>query len=76
MKLLEALRAAAGDQLTTFELMPQRAVDLTVSTSPAWPTRCRRTAWYLLVELTSPNPQQQLTALLTDRLHLAAGEAW
>jgi len=76
LKLLEALRSAAGDQLTTFELMPQLAVELTVRHVAAVADPLPMgTAWYLLVELTSPNPQQQLSALLTDRLHRAAGEA-
>src|SRR5882672_9839339 len=30
------------------------------------------TAWYLLIELTSPNPRQNLAGLLADELHQAA----
>jgi len=41
LKLLEALRSAAGDQLTTFELMPQLAVELTVRHVAAVADRCR-----------------------------------
>jgi FAD/FMN-containing dehydrogenase len=49
LKLLEALRSAAGDQLTTFELMPQLAVELTVRHVAAVADPLPMgTAWYLL----------------------------
>jgi FAD/FMN-containing dehydrogenase len=73
LDLLARLRNAAGDQVTTFELMPRVAVELTVKhvTGVANPLEFG-TAWYLLIELTSPNPKQQLTALLTAELGEAA----
>jgi len=74
LDLLEALRSAAGDQLTTFELMPRLAVELTVKyiQGVANPLD-QAAAWYLLVELTSPNHQANLATLLTDQLQQAAG---
>jgi FAD/FMN-containing dehydrogenase len=74
LDLLGALRRAAGDQLTTFELMPQLAVELTVKhvAGVANPLS-QATAWYVLVELTSPNHLANLAALLADQLEKAAG---
>jgi FAD/FMN-containing dehydrogenase len=69
------LRAAAGDHVTTFELMPRLAVELTVRHIPgvADPL-AQRAAWYLLIELTSPNARQNLAGLLADELQRAAGD--
>jgi D-lactate dehydrogenase (cytochrome) len=73
LELLARLRSAAGDQVTSFELMPRLAVQMTVKhvTGVANPLDfdC---AWYLLIELGSPNPDQNLTALLTTELAEAA----
>jgi FAD/FMN-containing dehydrogenase len=73
LQLLARLRTAAGDQVTSFELMPRIAVEMTVKhvEGVANPLGfgC---AWYLLVELSSPNPSQGLTALLTSELAEAA----
>jgi FAD/FMN-containing dehydrogenase len=73
LELLARLRIGAGDQVTSFELMPRIAVELTVKhvTGVANPLEfgC---PWYLLIELSSPNPNQQLTALLTGELEQAA----
>jgi FAD/FMN-containing dehydrogenase len=73
LALLVRLRAAAGDALTTFELMPRRAVELTVEhvSGVANPLQ-QPAAWYVLVELGSPNPKQELAALLAGQLELAA----
>ncbi|MDP8984672.1 MAG: FAD-binding oxidoreductase [Pseudomonadota bacterium] len=73
LDLLTVLRTAAGDQVTTFELMPRLAVELTVKhiAGVANPL-AQQTAWYLLVELTSPNPRQDLLALLSAELEQAA----
>src|SRR6202048_77652 len=75
LDLLGLLRTAAGDQVTTFELMPQLAVELTVKhiAGVADPLD-QGTAWYLLIELTSPNPRQNLAGLLADELHQAASD--
>ena len=73
LELLAQLRTAAGDQVTSFELIPHIGVDMTVKhvAGVANPLGfdC---AWYLLVELSSPNPRQNLTALLTTALEEAA----
>jgi FAD/FMN-containing dehydrogenase len=73
LELLAQLRGCAGDALSTFELMPRLAVELTVRhiAGVANPLD-QGTAWYLLIELTSPNPQANLAALLTDALQEAA----
>src|ERR1700684_1268420 len=61
LDLLASLRTAAGDQVTSFELMPRLAVELTVRHVPgvADPLE-QNTSWYLLIELSSPNPRQEL----------------
>jgi FAD/FMN-containing dehydrogenase len=75
LDLLARLRSAAGDQLTTFELLPRRAVELTVKYVPGVANPLSQdAAWYLLVELTSPNPRQNLATLLGDELQQAAAE--
>jgi FAD/FMN-containing dehydrogenase len=73
LELLAALRGAGGDALTAFELMPRIAVELTVKhvAGVADPLG-DGAAWYLLIELSSPNPRQQLATLLTDALGEAA----
>src|SRR6202051_506872 len=75
LDLLSRLRTAAGDQVTTFELMPRLAVELTVKhIAGVADPQDQGTAWYLLIELTSPNPRQNLAGLLTDELHQAAAD--
>jgi FAD/FMN-containing dehydrogenase len=73
LDLLGRLRTAAGDQVTSFELMPRLAVELTVKhvQGVADPLD-QNTPWYLLIELSSPNPQQELHTLLTATLEEAA----
>ncbi len=73
LDLLGRLRTAAGDQVTTFEIMPRLAVELTVKHVPGVANPLDfNTPWFLLIELSSPNPQQALTALLTRELEDAA----
>jgi D-lactate dehydrogenase (cytochrome) len=73
LQLLTRLRAAAGDQVTSYELMPRIAVEMTVKqvSGVANPLEfgC---PWYLLIELSSPNPNQNLAGLLTAELEDAA----
>jgi D-lactate dehydrogenase (cytochrome) len=72
LALLMQLRAAAGDQLTSFEIMPRRAVELTVHHIPGVANPLDQPApWFALIELTSPNPRQQLAALLAAELEAA-----
>jgi FAD/FMN-containing dehydrogenase len=73
LDLLARLRTAAGDQVTSFELMPRLAVELTVKHVPGVANPLdQNTPWYLLIELSSPNPQQGLLTLLTATLEGAA----
>jgi FAD/FMN-containing dehydrogenase len=73
LELLTRLRTAAGDQVTTFELMPRLAVELTVKHIAGVADPLAEVApWYLLIELTSPNPRQNLAALLADELDQCA----
>jgi FAD/FMN-containing dehydrogenase len=76
LDLLARLRSAAGDQLTTFELMPRFAVELTVAhlTGVADPLS-QDAPWYALVEFTSPNPQQRLSDLMTAELERCAADS-
>jgi D-lactate dehydrogenase (cytochrome) len=76
LDLLARLRTAAGDQVTSFELMPRLAVELTVKHVPGVANPLgQATPWYLLIELSSPNPRQELLTLLTATLEdaVAAG---
>jgi FAD/FMN-containing dehydrogenase len=75
LDLLVRLRDVAGDQVTSFEIMPRRAVELTVEyiEGVANPL-AQRAAWYVLAELSSPNPGQGLADLLTAQLESAAAE--
>src|ERR1700678_3208175 len=73
LDLLARLRTAAGDQVTSFELMPRLAVELTVKHAPGVADPLdQNTPWYLLIELSSPNPRQELLTLLTATLEEAA----
>jgi FAD/FMN-containing dehydrogenase len=73
LDLLAALRTAAGDQVTSFELMPRLAVELTVKHIPGVADPLQQgTPWYLLIELSSPNPRQDLLSLLSAALEDAA----
>src|SRR3984893_11439200 len=75
LDLLADLRTAAGDQVTSFELMPRLAVQLTVKHVPGVADPLdQNTPWYLLIELTSPNPRQDLATLLTAALEDAAAQ--
>ena len=76
LDLLARLRTSAGDQVTSFELMPRIAVELTVRHIPGVADPLSQNMpWYLLVELSSPNPRQELDTLLTRTLEeaVAAG---
>jgi len=73
LNLLASLRTAAGDQVTSFELMPRLAVELTVRHVPGVADPLgQNTPWYLLIELTSANPRQDQGTVLTAALEEAA----
>jgi FAD/FMN-containing dehydrogenase len=67
--LLGRLRTSLGDSVTTFELVPRLALELTCARlagtsdpfAAAWP-------WYVLLELSLPAPDSELTARLEDLL--------
>ena len=75
LDFLVRLKGSAGDALTTFELMPRRAVELTVTLveGVANPLDLGA-AWYVLVELGAPNPDAGLAQLLTGQLEVAAAD--
>ena len=73
LELLNRLRSAAGEQISTFELMPRIAVQMTVQHVPGVANPLDFDAlWYLLIELGAANPHQNLTGLLTSELQDAA----
>ena len=73
LDLLARLRTAAGDQVTSFELIPHLGVELTVNRVPDVADPLSQNApWYLLIELSSPNPRHDLLTLLTATLEVAA----
>lgn len=75
LDLLDLLRTAAGDQVTACELLPQLAVELTVKhIAGVADPQDLGTPWYVLIELTSPNPRQNLAGLLSDELQRAAAD--
>ncbi len=66
--LLSRLRAASGDRVSTFELVPHVALDLVLRLVPgARDPGTSRAPWYLLVEVTSP-ADEDLAALLESTL--------
>ena len=74
LELLRAMRAAAGEALTAFELMPRIAVALTVKHIPQVANPLDQgAAWYVLVELTSSSARSRLTDTLSEALEEAAG---
>jgi FAD/FMN-containing dehydrogenase len=73
LELLNRLRNAVGEQISSFELMPRIAVEMTVKHVPGVASPLEfDSPWYLLIELGSANPHQNLTSLLTSELEDAA----
>jgi FAD/FMN-containing dehydrogenase len=71
------LRQRAGDRLTTFEIMPRFGLEIVLRhAAGARDPLAGRHASYALVELTSPEPEADLEALMLDMLETAleAGE--
>ena len=61
VELLSRLRTHSGDRVSSFELMPRLAVDLTVRhVPPAVDPLPGRHDWYVLCELTSPRADDRL----------------
>jgi FAD/FMN-containing dehydrogenase len=75
LALLARLRSAAGDAVTTFELLPRRAIELTVEHIAGVANPLAQDApWFVLVELGSPNPNQGLDELLAEQLAAAGAD--
>ena len=75
VELLAAARTASGDSVTTFELIPRLAVDLTTRhisgvSDPLEP----RHEWYVLVELTSSRRESGLADALEAVLARGIGQ--
>ena len=67
--LLAAVRGASGEAVTTFELIPRLAIDLTTAhISGVTDPLQQRYAWYVLVELTSPRADGGLANTLEAAL--------
>ena len=74
VQLLARLREASGDRVSSFELIPRLAVELTTRHIPGVrdPLDAPH-AWYVLCELTSARPADGLDAILTESLEQALG---
>lgn len=69
VELLSRLRDHSGDRVSSFELIPRLAVELTVRHIPsAVDPLPERHNWYVLCELTSPRADEPLDTLLGDAL--------
>jgi FAD/FMN-containing dehydrogenase len=69
VELLSHLRTHSGDRVSSFELIPRLAVDLTVQhIPPAVDPLPERHDWYVLCELTSPRADEPLDTVLEDVL--------
>lgn len=74
LSLLDCLRQTCGDSLSTFELMPRRAVELACAYIEGVANPLEQPApWYLLIELTSANSSHPLAELLSTELAAALG---
>jgi len=72
VELLAGLRAASGDRVSSFELIPRIGIDLTTRHIPGVTDPLdQRYEWYVLCELTSSRAADTLDELLTEAL--AAG---
>jgi len=69
VELLSRLRTHSGDRVSSFELIPRLAVDLTVRhVTPAVDPLPGQYDWYVLCELTSPRAGEALDAVLEEVL--------
>jgi FAD/FMN-containing dehydrogenase len=77
VSLLAALRSASGDCVTSFELIPRIAVELTVRHIPGVVDPLSApVAWYVLCELSSSRHDEPLDALLQESLQQALTDGW
>jgi FAD/FMN-containing dehydrogenase len=72
VELLSQLRARSGDCVSSFELLPRLAVDLTVQhVPPSVDPLPERHNWYVLCELSSPRADESLDTVLEEVLSQA-----
>jgi FAD/FMN-containing dehydrogenase len=77
IELLSALRGASGDCVSSFELIPRVAVDLTTRHIPGVVDPLPApSAWYVLCELSSSRPDEPLDAILENTLTQAYDSGW
>ncbi|MBC8026476.1 MAG: FAD-binding oxidoreductase [Steroidobacteraceae bacterium] len=77
IELLSALRGASGDCVSSFELIPRVAVELTTRHIPGVVDPLpAASAWYVLCELSSSRPDEPLDALLEKALTQAFDSGW
>jgi FAD/FMN-containing dehydrogenase len=77
VSLLGALRAASGDNVSSFELIPRIGVDLPVKHIPGVVDPLSMpSAWYVLCELSSARANDTLGALLQETLEHALSAGW
>jgi FAD/FMN-containing dehydrogenase len=77
VSLLGALRGASGDCVSSFELIPRVAVELTMRHIPGVVDPLGEPAnWYVLCELSSARANEPLDALLEQTLAAAHDSGW
>jgi FAD/FMN-containing dehydrogenase len=77
VSLLGSLRAASGDCVTSFELIPRIGIDLTTRHIPGVVDPLSATSqWYVLCELSSSRAQEPLDAMLQEALEQALSKGW
>jgi FAD/FMN-containing dehydrogenase len=75
--LLAALRAASGDNVTSFELIPRIGVELAARHIPGVVDPLPEpSAWYVLCELASPRAAEPLGSILEEALADALAHGW
>jgi len=77
VSLLGSLRAASGDCVTSFELIPRIGVELTTRHIPGVVDPLSAPSqWYVLCELSSSRANEPLDATLQAALELALANGW
>jgi FAD/FMN-containing dehydrogenase len=77
VSLLNALRDASGDRVTSFELIPHIGVELTTKHIPGVvDPLAAPSAWYVLCELSSSRADEPLEAVLEKTLAGALESGW
>ncbi len=72
LELLAACRAASGDNVTSFELLPRFAIDLALKHVPGSVDPLQTPSpWYLLIEMTATAPNAGLREALEKTLEAA-----